>query len=433
MSLRSFEIYFSEDELETIFSFESKSTDRLISRENSKLEFKQSFSFGNTDAYAKTAAAFANAHGGYIVFGVKDSPRQLIGLESDHFDNFDTAKLTNALNERFSPEIHWEPRTVQVRGHQVGIIYFAEAKQKPVICTRNGSGLQTGAIFYRYRGRSEAIKYPELRRIIEEEKTRERDLWMRQIRRMRDVGVDNVGILDLHSGEVSGAHGHFYISDDLLPKLQFIREGQFVEQEGAPALRLIGDLHASEGPIIHSTVELPTPIREREIITAFLRQESVLSPMEYLKAICFEQSYFFPVYFFIQQTPETVSGTIELLSALEVRGNIRNKLVVRLGLPNENLTTGNLHSPTSAGAERRTVLNHLRQKTVTADIIAIDNMRFFEALTHTDASKFDRDYMFTLLAEHVLPGLSGLTGNPRTAFRKAICHLDLVWFRPALN
>jgi hypothetical protein len=33
MSLRSFEIYFSEDELETIFSFESKSTDRLISIE----------------------------------------------------------------------------------------------------------------------------------------------------------------------------------------------------------------------------------------------------------------------------------------------------------------------------------------------------------------------------------------------------------------
>ena len=433
MSLRSFEIYFSEDELETIFSFESKSTDRLISRENSRLEFKESFNFGNIDAYAKTAAAFANAHGGYIVFGVKDSPRQLIGLHSENFENFDTAKLTNALNERFSPEIHWEPRTVRVRDQKVGILYFAEAKQKPVICTRNGSGLQTGAIFYRYRGRSEAIKYPELRRIIEEEKTRERDLWMRQLRRMREVGVDNVGILDLHSGEVSGALGNFYISDDLLPKLQFIREGHFVEHEGAPALRLIGDLRASEGPIIHSTVELPTPIRESEIISAFLRQDSVLSPTEYLKAICFEQSYFFPVYFFIQQTAETVSDTIELLTSLEVRGNIRNKLISRLSLTNENLATGNLDSPSKAGAERRTVVDHLRRKTITADIIAIDNMRFFEAITHTNASEFDRDYIFNLLAEHVLPGLSGLSGNPRTAFRKAICHLDLVWYRPALN
>lgn len=432
MSLRAFEIYFAEDELDTIFSFESKSTDRLISRENSHLEFKEAFNFANIDAYAKTAAAFANAHGGYIVFGVKDAPRQVIGLHSSNFDNFDSAKLTNALNERFSPEIHWEPRTVQIRGHKIGIIYFAEAKQKPVICTRNGSGLQTGAIFYRYRGRSEVVKYPELRRIIEEEKTRERDLWMRQIRRMRDVGVDNVGILDLHSGEVSGAHSNFYISDDLLPKLQFICEGQFVEREGAPSLRLIGDLRASEGPIIHSTVELPTPIREKEIIAAFLRQDAVLSPPEYLKAICFEQSYFFSVYFFIQQTAETISDTIELLTALEVRGGIRNKLIARLSSPNENLTVGNLRSSTLAGAERRTVVEHLRQKTVIADIIAIDNMRFFEAITHTNAAEFDRDYIFSLLAEHVLPGLSGLSGNPRTAFRKAICHLDLVWFRPSL-
>ena len=49
-------IYFSEDELETIFSFESKFTDRLISRQNSRLEFKKSFNFVNIDAYAKTPA-----------------------------------------------------------------------------------------------------------------------------------------------------------------------------------------------------------------------------------------------------------------------------------------------------------------------------------------------------------------------------------------
>jgi hypothetical protein len=102
-------------------------------------------------------------------------------------------------------------------------------------------------------------------------------------------------------------------------------------------------------------------------------------------------------------------------------------------LTNENLATSNLDSPSTAGAERRAVVDHLRRKTITADLIAIDNMRFFEAITHTNASEFDRDYIFNLLTEHVLPGLSGLSGNPRTAFRKAICHLDLVWYRPALN
>jgi predicted HTH transcriptional regulator len=204
MSMRLLELCFSQDELQKIFSFETKLSDRLTSRENGRLEFKESFNLANIDAYAKTATAFANAQGGYIVFGVKDKPRQLLGLKSDHFATFDAAKLANALNERFSPEIHWEAHACEIRGYKVGILYFAEAKQKPVICTRNGSGLQTGAIFYRYRGRSEAIRYPELRRIIEEEKARERELWMRQLRRMSEVGVDHIGLLDLHSGEVTG-------------------------------------------------------------------------------------------------------------------------------------------------------------------------------------------------------------------------------------
>jgi hypothetical protein len=237
-------------------------------------------------------------------FGVKDAPRQLIGLKSNNFETFDPAKLTNALNERFSPEIHWESYPSLQRGLKIGIFYFAEAIQKPVVCTKNGGCLQQGAIYYRYQGRSEAIRYPELRRILDEEKARERHLWMKQLRKISEAGVDHVAILDLQSGEVSGANGKFYISDDLLPKLQFIREGQFVESEGALALRLIGDLQPTEGPVIQSTVQIPTPIREQQVIAAFLRQ-----------------------------TTETIGDIVELLRGLEVRGNVRDKLIERLQKP----------------------------------------------------------------------------------------------------
>ena len=71
---------------------------------------------------------------------------------------------------------------------------------------------------------------------------------MRQLRRIREAGVDNVAILNLRSGEVSGASGNFYVSEELLPKLQFIREGHFVESNGAPALRLLGDIRATGRP-----------------------------------------------------------------------------------------------------------------------------------------------------------------------------------------
>ena len=115
---------FSPDELLKIFSFESSSSERLISRENSRLEFKESFNLGSADEYAKTAAAFANTQGGYIVFGMKDSPRQLVGLKTANFESFDPAKLSNALNERFSREIYWESHFTIQRGLKIGIFYF---------------------------------------------------------------------------------------------------------------------------------------------------------------------------------------------------------------------------------------------------------------------------------------------------------------------
>jgi hypothetical protein len=425
-------IQFSRDELERIFSFESSTSDHLISRENSRLEFKESFNLGSADEYAKTAAAFANTQGGYIVFGVKDSPRQVVGLKTNNFENFDPARLTNALNERFSPEIHWETNMCTVRGVKIGIIYFTEAIQKPVVCTRAGGCLQQGAIYYRYRGRSEAIRYSELRRILDEERTRERNLWLKQLRKIGEVGMENIAILNLQSGEVSGANGKFYVSEELLPKLQFIREGHFVESQGAPALRLLGDLHATEGPAVQSTVQIPTPIREQQIIGAFLKREVVLSPTEYLKAICFEQSYLFPVYFFIQQTTETIEDTIDLLKTLDVRGVVRDKLIERLQMPRESMALGNLTSSHSAASERMTIVDQLRTKSLDPKVIDNQLRRFFEALTHTDTARFNQDYIFEILVKHIEPRLNTINGITRTYFRKAICHLDLIWYRSAV-
>ena len=52
----------------------------LKSRESNTVEFKQSFNSGNSATYAKTMAAFANNRGGYIIFGVKDKPREIISV-----------------------------------------------------------------------------------------------------------------------------------------------------------------------------------------------------------------------------------------------------------------------------------------------------------------------------------------------------------------
>ena len=51
----------------------------LKSRESNTVEFKESFNKSNTPKYAKTMAAYANNRGGYIIFGVKDNPRKIVG------------------------------------------------------------------------------------------------------------------------------------------------------------------------------------------------------------------------------------------------------------------------------------------------------------------------------------------------------------------
>jgi len=49
--------------------------------------------------------AFANNKGGYTVFGVKDKPRDLVGLQSNNFEDVDETKITEYLNNTFAPEI----------------------------------------------------------------------------------------------------------------------------------------------------------------------------------------------------------------------------------------------------------------------------------------------------------------------------------------
>ena len=54
---------------------------------SNRVEFKQSFNKANTAMYAKTMASYANNSGGYIIFGIQDTPRKVIGLKNDNFEN----------------------------------------------------------------------------------------------------------------------------------------------------------------------------------------------------------------------------------------------------------------------------------------------------------------------------------------------------------
>ena len=202
-------------------------------------------------------AAFANAEGGYIIFGIQDRPRVPIGVRKDSIDDVDLAKITSFLNEHFSPEIKWEIGTVDVSFHDgktlsFGYIYTYPAEKKPVICRKqhDSGNLREGAIYYRYRGQTKEIRYEELHMIIQETIAKEREQWMRVIKRIATSGVNNIAVLDLTRQDLTFFHKDedrvvlidAEIVDQLKEKVVFVEEGKFSETEGEPALRLIGEV-----------------------------------------------------------------------------------------------------------------------------------------------------------------------------------------------
>lgn len=229
----------------------------IKSRESSSLEFKESFNFSNMDDYAKTMAAFANNKGGIIIFGVKDNPRIPIGIQKEKFDNIKQEKVTGYLIEYFSPEIEWDIGITEVDGKYFGYIYAHEAYNKPIVCKKNNGDLKSGEIYYRYRGQSRKIEFSELRKIIDEIRENEKRLWMEHIEKIAQIGPQNIAFIDLIRGsiETQKLNGSKLIIDrslldDLKKNVKFVEEGKFSEKEGAPTLKLIGEIQPSDNVII---------------------------------------------------------------------------------------------------------------------------------------------------------------------------------------
>jgi len=130
-----------------IFSYHSRISNRLTSRESSWLEFKESFNWENKSKYAKTMAAFANNKGGYIVFGVQNNPKNLVGLKNDKFESFDESKITEYLNGAFSPEIKFEKFSLEISSKSVGILYTYQSEFLPIVCTRNDVDMKEAEIY----------------------------------------------------------------------------------------------------------------------------------------------------------------------------------------------------------------------------------------------------------------------------------------------
>lgn len=247
----------------------------LRSRESNTVEFKESFNKNSTAKYAKTMAAYANNRGGYIIFGVKDNPREIVGLKSNNFENLSQEQFTDAINSLFSPAIDWECGTLTIPAEhlktvgnekveqetieiKIGWLYAEQAEKKPVIAQKSDSGekITSGDVFYRYRARSEKIKYAEMRRIIEERTSKEREGLLKLFEIIRKSETANLGIVNYSNGKITTPYGVDVAFDrklvaQVLKKAKFLKEGSFDETVGIPVIKVTGNIDLAE--------EVPVP------------------------------------------------------------------------------------------------------------------------------------------------------------------------------
>lgn len=423
---------FSQEDLNEIFKISPADPDRVISRESSCLEFKESFGWASLPKYLKTSVAYANAKGGYIVFGIANNPHRLCGLSGANlalFEDIDPEKMSRNFNEHFAPEIEWTIQEYELHGKIFGLLYIYEAKDKPVVCIKDaGKELKESDIYYRYRGRSERIKYPELRAILEAKRETEQRLWMQHLENIARIGVREAGIFDLHSGSVTGSGGSFLIDESLLSQLSFIKEGEFSEVKGKPALKLIGQVEPLVGSVISTAknqIVKTKGIRTSDIVLSTLNQANVPEPDEYIKQICFESTAFLPVYYFIKKSGMTLDKTVEVLDGLVSRSATRGKLIERLKSGNtQELTIPN--GSTAAATKKRKYAEALRSKEGNAGLTGKELEYCLQAIRGLTAdevksnSKYIRALLRTWFNRHYASAKGPLADN----LRRAICWVD---------
>lgn len=221
----------------------------LFHREGQELEFKEQFNFAALASYFRDFAAFANNIGGYLIFGVQDSPRFPVGLSNaslDQFEKIDPEKITSFLLNIYSVDIHWDQAVVPVYGLQFGVFKIYEAKSKPIIAKKDegkGNEISNCDIYYRYGGRTQRIQYAELENIITARVEENNRQWQNLVKKIGEAGPQNAAILDTENALISKDDSQILVIDkDLVDKLRFVKPEEIINQVDDSVFKLVGDV-----------------------------------------------------------------------------------------------------------------------------------------------------------------------------------------------
>jgi hypothetical protein len=424
---------FSHEQLSEIIKVSASDNTHVITRESSRIEFKESFGWKSLSVYLRTMSAFANAKGGYIVFGVKNNPREIVGLKGKNLENFesiDLERITEFLSEHFDQEISYEIQVAEYNAKRLGLIWVAESTTKPVICKKNHSNqeLKEGEIYYRYRGRSQKIRYAELNAILVERRDSEQKKWMRLFQKIAKAGIDNAGVIDFSTGEISEGKKTIVLDKDLASRLNFIKSGEFSESKGKPTLRVIGE--AVEIDNLTPLPGRPRIIKIRgyeteDIILNFLRERNVEEPEAVLRALCSQSSAFMPIYYYVRMAKLSNNESIEILKKIVSRGGVRDRLITRID-KDDSQFVGLPRSETPSSREKQEFIEKICRKRVSQTLSESEVKRCMQSIRAMDDDEIhsNKKYLCKVIERNFLKFFESTDSNLVDALRRAICRVD---------
>ncbi len=410
-------------------------TDNVVrQKENSELEFKESFHSPkhNDKKLLKWIASFANSEGGLILYGIKNNG-ELVGLKNEKIEKFENQTLSEELLSYFAPEIKFELFTKNINNLKIGFLYIYKSQNKPVVTIKTAkNNIQESDIFYRYPGQSKRISYGDLLNIISDREKKLNENWINLIQNVATIGVEKIGLLNIDNGELIGKKNKLLISDELLNKVTFINEGHFVEDKGAPALKLIGDVQPIGSNKIVKLVENKYQlITHFELLNSFFEQNlEIDNAKEFFKKVLHENTQYYPIYFYIFKSEMKKSQIYKMLD--NIKGNKVESVKERFekeGNDTFRFKIGNISTGTEAAKQISNELKKLKEKReIDSKSLNTKELRYLiQAITHLTNKDIDSTYIMKIL-KNIYDNHFNESPTTKSFIRKAICHIDLILF-----
>lgn len=416
--------FFGQEQLN--YLFEQNENNHLKRRETYTLEFKEEFNWGDKPSrikYLKSFAAFANNKGGYLLFGVRNQPHEISGIQN--FDDIDSEEISTSISNYFSSEIHFERHLNEIDNKYIGLVYIHESQNKPIICIKDYDDiLHKSYIYYRYRAKSSHISPGDLVNLVNSIKEKESEKWQNIFQNVAQIGIDKVGILNPESGILESKSSQFLLDERLLNQLNVIDEYKSVEKDGAPAYRIVGDIQSSAKVISRSKI-----LRDEDIIKGFLENKKVGQPIEYVKAVSYLSSGYFPIYHYLRMAELSLPKAKELLNEQNKSSQSKKLLLQRVDNESklkEKKDWYKLNANSKAGEIRK----KYHDKIVNNEELKIESKdgakRFLEAVLNLESGAYEENSLKNMMIEifnnYYSTDLSGM-------IRYAVSYLDLIELR----